>query len=64
VQISNVIASNGDSIAGINSNYGDIAMIDTDSLQLDDVDSVCDTYEGNDDGDEPPKLTDNEPNEK
>jgi len=62
VRISNVIASDGDSIAGVNSNYGDVATIDTDSLQLDDVDSVCDTYEGNDNGDEPPKLTDDEPN--
>ncbi|KAF5347528.1 hypothetical protein D9758_014522 [Tetrapyrgos nigripes] len=64
VRISNVIASNGDSIAGINSNYGDVATITTSSLQLSGVDSVCDTYEGNDDGDEPPKLTSNQKNAK
>ncbi|KAK7054388.1 hypothetical protein VNI00_003582 [Paramarasmius palmivorus] len=64
VSISNVIASDGGSLAGINSNYGDVATIDTDSIDMSDVDSVCDTYEGNDDGDEPEKLTSNEPNEK
>ncbi|THV04052.1 pectate lyase [Dendrothele bispora CBS 962.96] len=63
VRISQVTASDGDAIAGINSNFGDIAVIDTDTLQLSDVDSVCDTYEGNDNGDEPPKLTSNEPND-
>ena len=33
------------------------------SSQIDDVDSICDTYEGNDNGDEPEKLTSNESNE-
>uniref|UniRef100_D8PPC7 Pectate lyase n=1 Tax=Schizophyllum commune (strain H4-8 / FGSC 9210) TaxID=578458 RepID=D8PPC7_SCHCM len=63
VEISNIIASDGSSLAGINSNYGDTAKIDVASSQIDDVDSICDTYEGNDNGDEPEKLTSNESNE-
>ncbi|KAF5361133.1 hypothetical protein D9758_009054 [Tetrapyrgos nigripes] len=63
VQISQIIASDGGSLAGINSNFGDEAIIDSDSLTLDGVDSVCDTYQGNDNGDEPEKLTSNESNE-
>lgn len=62
VTISNIIASSGSSIAGVNSNYGDVATITTSSLQLSSVKSICDTYEGNDDGDEPPKLTSNTAN--
>lgn len=63
VEISNIIASSGSSLAGINSNYGDTAIIDVDSSTIDDVDSICDTYEGNDNGDEPEKLTSNESND-
>ncbi|KAL1748550.1 polysaccharide lyase family 3 protein [Schizophyllum fasciatum] len=63
VQISNIIASGGSSLAGINSNYGDTAVIDVASSQIDDVKSICDTYEGNDSGKEPEKLTSNESNE-
>ncbi|KAI0784326.1 pectate lyase-domain-containing protein [Abortiporus biennis] len=62
VSISNIIASDGSSIAGINSNYGDVATITKSSLTLSNVKSVCDTYEGNDDGDEPDKLTSNTSN--
>lgn len=43
--------------------YGDTAIIDTASSDISDVDSVCDTYEGNDSGDEPEMLTENESNE-
>ncbi|KAF8598209.1 hypothetical protein BDV93DRAFT_594508 [Ceratobasidium sp. AG-I] len=62
VLISQIIASSGSSLAGINSNYGDTATFDTASLKLTSVSSICDTYEGNDDGDEPPKLTSNTSN--
>ncbi|KAF8869521.1 pectate lyase [Mucidula mucida] len=55
--------SGGGALAGINSNYGDTAIFDMATVQTDDVDSICDTYEGNDDGDEPDKLTSNESNE-
>ncbi|EEB93656.1 hypothetical protein MPER_07654 [Moniliophthora perniciosa FA553] len=63
VSIANVIASDGGTLAGVNSNYGDVATIDVSSIDMSDVDSVCDTYEGNDDGDEPEKLTSNESND-
>jgi pectate lyase len=43
--------------------YGDTAVIDVGSSTLTEVDSVCDTYEGNDNGDEPEKLTENESND-
>lgn len=63
VTMSNINASGGKLLAGINSNYGDTAVIDTDTVTVDGVKSVCDTFEGNDNGDEPPKLTSNESNE-
>ncbi|CAE6529013.1 unnamed protein product [Rhizoctonia solani] len=59
VTISNVIASDGKLIAGVNSNLGDVATIDTATVQMTNVKSVCDTFEGNDTGAEPPKLTSN-----
>ncbi|KAK0493346.1 polysaccharide lyase family 3 protein [Armillaria luteobubalina] len=52
-----------DSLAGINSNYGDTAIFDTDTIDTDNVDSICDTYQGNDNGDEPTKLTSNTSND-
>ncbi|SJL05107.1 related to Probable pectate lyase D [Armillaria ostoyae] len=60
---SNIIASDGSSLAGINSNYGDTAIFDMDTIETDNVDSICDTYKGNDDGDEPTKLTSNTSND-
>ncbi|KAG9121680.1 hypothetical protein FRC07_002275 [Ceratobasidium sp. 392] len=62
VLISQIIGSSGSSIAGINSNYGDTATIDTASLKLTSVKSICDTYKGNSSGDEPTKLTSNTAN--
>ncbi|KDN33978.1 hypothetical protein RSAG8_12937, partial [Rhizoctonia solani AG-8 WAC10335] len=59
VQISQLIGKSGSSLAGINSNYGDVAQIDTASLSLSSVSSICDTYQGNSSGDEPTKLTSN-----
>ncbi|THU84400.1 pectate lyase [Dendrothele bispora CBS 962.96] len=64
VHISNVIASDGDVLAGVNSNFGDVAVISSSTNKLTNVDSVCDTFEGNDNGDEPPKLTSNQKNAK
>jgi hypothetical protein len=60
--ISQVIASSGSSIAGINSNYGDTSTINTASMSYSSVKSVCDTYQGNSSGDEPKKLTSNQSN--
>ncbi|KAK0470020.1 pectate lyase C [Desarmillaria tabescens] len=54
VQINDVWAVDGDVLAGINSNYGDTATIRT--TQVDNVDTICERYEGNDDGDEPEEL--------
>ncbi|KAJ1301569.1 hypothetical protein OPQ81_008817 [Rhizoctonia solani] len=59
VLISQAIAKSGSGLAGINSNYGDVAQFDTSSLDLTSVSSTYDTYQGNDDGDEPTKLTSN-----
>ncbi|KAK0195483.1 polysaccharide lyase family 3 protein [Armillaria mellea] len=63
VVLSNIIAESGSVLAGINSNYGDTATFDTDSIDASDVDSWCNTYEGNDTGDEPEELTENEAND-
>ncbi|CAE6421069.1 unnamed protein product [Rhizoctonia solani] len=62
VLISQIIGKSGSSLAGINSNYGDVAQIDTASLSLSSVSSICDTYQGNSSGDEPTKLTSNTSN--
>ncbi|QRV81230.1 pectate lyase [Ceratobasidium sp. AG-Ba] len=59
VTISNVIASSGKVLAGINSNYGDVAIIKTSSNKYTSVKSICDTYNGNNSGAEPPVLTEN-----
>ncbi|CCO37872.1 pectate lyase, putative [Rhizoctonia solani AG-1 IB] len=64
VQISNIIASNGKVLAGVNSNYGDVATIDTKSNSYTSVKSVCNTYEGNNQSKEPPMLTENKSNAK
>ncbi|CAE6460942.1 unnamed protein product [Rhizoctonia solani] len=62
VQISNVIARNGKLLAGVNSNYKDVATIDTKSNSYTSVTSICDTFEGNNKGDEPTTLTKNQSN--
>ncbi|KAG7088836.1 hypothetical protein E1B28_012791 [Marasmius oreades] len=62
VTISNVSASGGGTLAGVNSNYGDVATIKTSTITTGGVKSICDTYEGNDNGDEPEKLTSNQKN--
>ncbi|CAE6430997.1 unnamed protein product [Rhizoctonia solani] len=62
VNISNVIAKNGKLLAGINSNYGDVATIKTSTNSYSSVKSICDTFEGNSNGNEPPKLTSNKSN--
>ncbi|CAE6539127.1 unnamed protein product [Rhizoctonia solani] len=62
VLISQIIGSSGSVLAGINSNYGDIAQFDTSSLSLTSVKSICDTYQGNSSGAEPTKLTSNTAN--
>ncbi|CAE6437660.1 unnamed protein product [Rhizoctonia solani] len=59
VLISQIIGKSGSVLAGINSNYGDVAQFDTSSLSLSSVSSICDTYQGNSSGDEPTKLTSN-----
>ncbi|CEL54174.1 hypothetical protein RSOLAG1IB_06885 [Rhizoctonia solani AG-1 IB] len=64
VQISQVIAKNGKLLAGVNSNYGDVATIDTKSNSYTSLKSVCDTFQGNSSGDEPKSLTKNQSNSK
>jgi hypothetical protein len=64
VVISNVIASDGKLLAGVNSNLADTATIDTATIQMTKVKSMCDTFEANDTGAEPPKLTSNATNTK
>lgn len=56
VVISNVIASGGSQLAGINSNYGDTATITSDTC-ITEVDTVCAEYEGNDTGAEPDEVS-------
>ncbi|KAG8684536.1 hypothetical protein FRC09_015328 [Ceratobasidium sp. 395] len=62
VNISNVIASSGKVLAGVNSNYGDVATIQTSTNKYTSVKSICDTFEGNNSGKEPKTLTTNTPN--
>ncbi|ELU40515.1 polysaccharide lyase family 3 protein [Rhizoctonia solani AG-1 IA] len=57
VNISDVIAKNGSLLAGINSNYGDVATIS--NVTPTSVKSMCDTFQGNNSGKEPTKLTSN-----
>ncbi|GAB1524557.1 hypothetical protein RhiTH_007711 [Rhizoctonia solani] len=62
VNISDVIAKNGSLLAGINSNYGDVATIS--NVTPTSVKSMCDTFQGNNSGKEPTKLTSNKANSK
>ncbi|CAE6451681.1 unnamed protein product, partial [Rhizoctonia solani] len=62
VQISQIIGKSGSTLAGVNSNYGDVAQFDKASLSLSSVSSICDTYQGNSSGSEPKKLTTNQSN--
>ena len=39
-------------------------VLSSSTISMTKVDSVCNTYEGNDSGDEPPKLTTNKANTK
>ncbi|CAE6416163.1 unnamed protein product [Rhizoctonia solani] len=64
VQISNVIARNGKLLAGVDSNYGDVATIDTKFDVYKNLQSACDTFEGNTQGLEPKILTRNIVNAK
>ncbi|KAG8754691.1 hypothetical protein FRC11_006529 [Ceratobasidium sp. 423] len=59
VNISNIIAKNGKLIAGVNSNYGDVATIKTSTNSYSSVKSICNTFKGNSNGDEPTTLTTN-----
>ncbi|CAE6445951.1 unnamed protein product [Rhizoctonia solani] len=62
VLISQIIGKSGSTLAGVNSNYGDVAQFDKASLSLSSVSSICDTYQGNSSGSEPKKLTTNQSN--
>ncbi|KAB5589526.1 putative effector protein [Ceratobasidium theobromae] len=62
VEIKDVIARNGKLLAGVNSNFGDVATINTGSNSYTSLTSVCDTFEGNNSGAEPKTLTKNQPN--
>ncbi|KAK1219355.1 hypothetical protein PQX77_017930 [Marasmius sp. AFHP31] len=53
VLISQIDAKSGKSLAGINSNYGDTAELETSSIKTSGVDSMCDTFEV---GDPPPPV--------
>ena len=64
VQISNIIARNGKLLAGVNSNYGDVATIDTKSNSYTSLTSVRDTFQGNNVSAEPTTLTKNQSNAK
>jgi hypothetical protein len=63
VSISNVIAKNGKLLAGVNSNYGDVATISTSTNSYTSLTSVCDTFQGtNVNSEEPKTLTKNTAN--
>jgi hypothetical protein len=65
VQISNVIAGNGKLLAGVNSNYGDVATIDTATNSYTSLTSVCDTFRGtSSSSSEALRLTQNQSNAK
>ncbi|KAK5732945.1 hypothetical protein LTR17_010078 [Elasticomyces elasticus] len=53
VIFSDITATEGKSLAGINSNYGDTATFT--NVNVSGVDDICVTYTGNDSGDEPEK---------
>ncbi|MCJ1333300.1 hypothetical protein MMC10_009994 [Thelotrema lepadinum] len=54
VVMDSISASSGSVLAGINSNYGDTATLT--KITVSDVDTICEEYEGNDTGDEPPEV--------
>ncbi|GIE95337.1 pectate lyase [Paractinoplanes rishiriensis] len=54
VTLSNITASDGDVLVGINVNLGDTARLS--GLNLDGDIGICDLFEGNDSGDEPEKI--------
>ncbi|KAF9895090.1 hypothetical protein FE257_004719 [Aspergillus nanangensis] len=56
VSISNVIAVSGSQIAGINENFGDVAVISSDTCATD-VSDVCATYNGTDGDSEPEEVS-------
>ncbi|KAK1226544.1 hypothetical protein PQX77_010471 [Marasmius sp. AFHP31] len=60
--ISQIDAKSGSVLAGVNSNYGDVAQFDRNSIKTSSVSSICDTYQGNNGGSEPKKLTSNQSN--
>ncbi|PGH00075.1 hypothetical protein AJ80_09236 [Polytolypa hystricis UAMH7299] len=55
VTISNVVAVQGKTLVGVNSNLGDKATIDGATCATD-VKAICEEFEGNDSGDEPKKI--------
>ncbi|GAB1215538.1 hypothetical protein ATERTT37_004729 [Aspergillus terreus] len=55
VTVSGVTAVQGSTLVGINSNYGDTATIKGDVCATD-VDTICQEYEGNSSGEEPPET--------
>ncbi|CAE6415118.1 unnamed protein product [Rhizoctonia solani] len=65
VQVSNVIARNGKLLVGVNSNYGDVATIDTATNSYTSLTSVCDTFRGtSSSSSEALRLTQNQSNAK
>ncbi|KAB5592858.1 Pectate lyase [Ceratobasidium theobromae] len=56
VRISQVTAINGRRLVGVNANYGDVATIDR-TTRMSRVQSVCDTFRGNNNGGQPQLLT-------
>ncbi|KAI1366254.1 pectate lyase-domain-containing protein [Xylaria arbuscula] len=55
VIVDSVTATSGSSLVGINSNYGDTAILT--NIVVSDVNDICVEYEGNDTGDEPEKIS-------
>ncbi|OJD40500.1 pectate lyase [Diplodia corticola] len=55
VTVSNVVASSGKVLTGINSNYGDTSTIT--GTCATDVKAICTEYEGNNTGDEPEEIS-------
>lgn len=54
IKQSDITATNGDLLAGINSNYGDTAKIS--GVSASGVGEICERFEGNDSGDEPTSI--------
>ncbi|KJX95322.1 hypothetical protein TI39_contig4119g00028 [Zymoseptoria brevis] len=55
VILNDIKSSNGKSLVGINSNYGDTATLA--NIVASDVSEICVEYKGNDTGDEPEKIS-------